>query len=524
MHHPATRRDNEPASEAFSVSHLVHTLRRYLPAITVSFLAVMVAYTLIALALYVSSPAQTTSSLGFRLEFSGAGDGNYPNGTRFSPSDITNTPILAKVYEQNDLERFITFDSFKTSIFILEANRAREVLRRQYEAKLADPKLTPLDRDRLEREFDTKSKSLSHSDYSINFVQQRRLSRVPATTINKYLHDILATFAAQAMKDRGGLDYRVPVVTRAIFADVEPARAENLLIATDMLRTKIVTAIATVDTLLTAPGAEVLRTEKERLSLPEIRGLFEDILRFRVQPLTRQLLASSVDDRPTVAAFLKSQVEYNTLRAEDARRKLQALSDALAQYQGRNNGTGSMGTETVTGRPAETPAGETVTPQLTESFIDRVVALATQPADLQYRQTAIQRIVRESMSLVPYETEAEYYKTVEATHSSASGGGLTREAARAQLAAAHAAALRAVDQLVEIHRLLSKNLNPGNVMYTITSGPSQRKERTVSLMQLAAYGVLVGAVALPLIIAACLIHNRVREEDAATDVETAARA
>jgi hypothetical protein len=516
MHQSPTWREAEPAADAFSISRLVHTIVSYLPVIITVFIAVMVAYLVFAVTSYAMAPSETVATLFFRLEFSGAENGKYPNGTKFSPTDIINTPILGKVYAENDLKRFLSFDRFKSRVYILESNPALESLRREYDAKLADPKLTPLDRDRLEREFDTKAQSLAHNDYSINFSQQSRVSTIPTSIIAKVLHDILGEFAEQAMKDRGGLDYKIPVVTRAIFVDSDPARAPNLTIATDMLRAKIRAATATIDALATAPGAEVLRTDKERLSLPEIRGRFEDIVRFRLQPLTMQLLASRIDDPGANAAFFRAQLEYNQLRAEETSRREAVLRNALSAYQNRDSATTPAGLapDSNAGARADAPSGGTVTPQVTESFIDRIVSMSTRTADLSYRQEVITKIISESMRVVPYQSEVDYYKAL----LTASGGGsaITRDEALRQLTTAYAAALQTVDQLVEIHQLLSKNLNPRNVMFSVTAPVAQYRERTISLRRLAVYGVLVALLSLPLIIAGCLIHNRVREEDEET--------
>jgi hypothetical protein len=515
MHHPATAPRDSAAGETFSVRHLFMTLRRYLPAILLSFLAVMIGYTILALALYVSAPTQTVTTLQFRLEFNGAEEQRYPNGTRFSPSDILNTPTLARVFDQNDMKRFMTFAEFKSQLFIVESNRALESLAREYQAKLADPKLSPIDRDRLEREYDTKSKSLAHNDYAINFVRTERLSKVPPTIIKKVLNDVLVAFAEQAMKDRGGLDYRVPVVTRAIFADINPSSTQNVAITTDMLRTKIRHAIGAIDTLLEIPGTDVLRTEREQISLPEVRGRFEDILRFNIQPLTRRLAASTVDDRTTVASFMQAQLEYNSMRAAEARKKEEVLKRALVTYQDpQRSQVASAAGSTTLPRGTEGTTGENVTPQLTESFIDRLVQLSTQSTDLGYRQRAVDDIIRESMALVPFESEIAHYENVLSAYATSGGvQPVTEDEARRQLGVAYANTLATIDQLVELYRLLSKNLNPGNVMYTTTAPPVQHTERTMSLMRLGIYGVLVGMLSLPLIIAACLIHNRMREEN-----------
>ncbi|MEA2339376.1 MAG: hypothetical protein QOE82_3383, partial [Thermoanaerobaculia bacterium] len=123
-----------------SISHLVHTLKAYAPAIILSLAAAAVLYVVAGVAIYVFSPSQRITSQAFRLDFEGASEAKYPNGIKFSASDITSTPILLKVFRENQLDRFTSFPSFSRSVFVLEANLDYERLAAEYQARLADPK------------------------------------------------------------------------------------------------------------------------------------------------------------------------------------------------------------------------------------------------------------------------------------------------------------------------------------------------------------------------------------------------
>ena len=71
-----------------------------------------------------------------------------------------------------------------------------------------------------------------------------------------------------------------------------------------------------------------------------------------------------------------------------------------------------------------------------------------------------------------------------------------------------------VGRVNEIYRAISSNLSPSKELYTLTAPPVARTEHSRSLTQLALYGVALLALSLPLTIIFCLIHARVREEDA----------
>ena len=92
------QRQEYPSQErhepAVSVSHLIHTLGKYLPAILLGMAAVMVVYIIVATAAYLLSPSQRSTSQAFRLDFKGADHGEYPNGVKFSTTEIVSAPIV----------------------------------------------------------------------------------------------------------------------------------------------------------------------------------------------------------------------------------------------------------------------------------------------------------------------------------------------------------------------------------------------------------------------------------------------
>ena len=87
-----------------SVSHLVHTLQAYTPVIVIAMLLMATGYSVCAILLDILSPTERTTMQPFRLEFRGAAEGTLPNGVRFSPSEIISTPILLRVYQQDNLD------------------------------------------------------------------------------------------------------------------------------------------------------------------------------------------------------------------------------------------------------------------------------------------------------------------------------------------------------------------------------------------------------------------------------------
>ena len=60
-------------------------------------------------------------------------------------------------------------------------------------------------------------------------------------------------------------------------------------------------------------------------------------------------------------------------------------------------------------------------------------------------------------------------------------------------------------------------MTPSTQLFTLTGPPSTRTLRSVSVPRLALYGLLLFLFSIPTLIAFCLLHNRVREEEAAKE-------
>src|SRR2546430_93521 len=205
--------EREPVVQPMSVTHFVHTLRAYAAVIVIAMISVAVGYAVYAILLYILSPAQRTTMQPFRLEFRGASLGTLPNGVRFEASEIVGTPIVLKVFQDNDLSRFTSPGDFSRSVFVLEANPAYEKLMADYQSRMSDPRLLPLDRDRIQKEFESKRESINRNEFAISYTRNSKAGGVPETLVRKVLIDILNTWAAFAINEQHALDYRVAVLS-----------------------------------------------------------------------------------------------------------------------------------------------------------------------------------------------------------------------------------------------------------------------------------------------------------------------
>lgn len=529
---PEPRQDfssSDRSEHPVSISHLVHTLRLYLPVIALGMAAVTIAYIIIATAAYLLTPSERVVSQTFRLDFKGADRGEYPNGTKFSAPEIVSAPILLKVFNQNNLGNYLSFADFSRSMVVLESNRAIEALNRDYQARLSDPKLTQIDRERIQREYEGKLASISKGQYALSYIRKTRGKDIPDVLLRKTINDVLTEWANFVANEQHVLEYRVAVLSPDVVSATS-VDGSNPVINIDMLRAKVQRVKHNIEQIRALPAADLVRTEKDAVSLSDVSIRLDEIVRFRLEPLANRAAAARLDDRAETLRFLETQLSYDQRQLEVQQGITEANRKALALYlAGKSAPEASLLSPGQTAAPS-TAAGaapETVMPQLSDSFIERVIQLATSQTDSLYRQFLTDRYRDASLLVVPLQEAVAYHQSLLAfVRSGATGDQISREVVDQQIAASREEVRGMVLKMHEIYKALSRNLNPSTELISLTGVPTTRVVRAISIRQLAMYGILTAFLALPLLIFLSLLHNRVREEDEADEVvhgETAER-
>jgi hypothetical protein len=502
----------EPAPSAFTATYIAHTLRNYRNVIALSVVAVAVGYLILAMAAYLLAPAVRLTTLPFRLEFTGSDKGEYPNGSKFSSSEIISTPVLNKTFRQNELQRFTNFTDFAEAVFVVESNEAREALAREYQARLADTRLTSIDRERIQREYELKAGSLSKNQFSVNYMRRRR-DNVPDAMAKKILHDILKNWADYAATEQHVLEHQVAVLSPEIIAP-QTAPTGNAILTTVILRGNVSKLMENIRDLRELPNAILLRT-KDGMSLDDISLQLENMLRYRLDPLVDRIAAARLDDRAETVRFLTTQLDYDTRTlewqvnaAETAQRTLDLYINAQSQRAVPPVKIAPPSPDDKTG----TSDNETVMPQLSDTFIDRLIQLTSRQGDNAFRQKMAEKYQEASLAIGPAKAAVAYDKTV--LESVRNSGGTIAAADSNQIRQELETTRLNVRQLAmkvqEIHKIASRNLNPATELVTATT-PRTRVDRGLSLKFLILLGMLLTLAALVASILFSLFHSRVRD-------------
>jgi hypothetical protein len=500
--------EEQERNRGFSAATILNAIRANLMPILLTIIAAAIGYFLLAMTYALLKPVQRQSTLGFRLEFAGADQGEYPNGVKFSGGDIIDTPVLRTVFDANQLGRFMNFRDFSRSVVVLEANAVLDALAREYEAKLANPKLTAVERERLENQYEQKRASLRKNEYSLNLTTREGVTRVPNTVTAKVLSDILRTWSDFAANRRQVLLYRVPLVSQHTVGR-QSAFDDDLLASLLFLRVTAVELQNNIDALKRLPGAEVIRSEKRRVSLNELDLELAQIQRAGIEYLINAALKSGVTDRARAIALVESQLAYDTRVLTAAEDRVRVLRTSLEDYLRGTAGPSK----------AIAPAGEPIPGQtddgivMTDTFLDRIVALAEDASDLSYRQRYSDEIRGAALATVPLRGTVEYQTQLleQIRRGGDSAAGLSPEVLRTQ----HAAVVRNLQQIAadleDVRGVLSRSLTTSSQMYTVAGPAATVAERGVSMAKLALGGAIVVFLATILAVLGAILHYQLRK-------------
>jgi hypothetical protein len=503
--------DPERDDSVLSLQPVVTVLRRYRRTLLRGTIAGVAAIVALGVVLYLALPTEHYASLQFRVLFAGAENGTYPNGMRFSAADIVAKPVLTEVFKTNDLQQYTQFEPFKNAMFVLQSNRQLELLAYEYAAKLADNKLTPVDRARIEDEFKKKRESLNTAEFSLNFRRSERIKRLPRNVVAKVFDDTLNEWARQARDQKGALKYDIAVFSRNILQPELVAR-EDYIIAVDVLRTKVNKILANIEQISRIPGAATMRSGKSRLSLAEIRSNLQDLLRFDIEPSITLITSAKLTRDPQRArVYVQDQLRQINLSHEASAQRVKAIQDPLRDYvtmsMATRSGSAPQRAEGSQG-PLTTPA---LIPQLGESFLQQVIDLSTQNNDAKYRQGLTDRVIDEGLQVASDDRERVYYQELTRALGSWTKSAESPESKdlTARLEKAYQVVGASLDDVVSIYEDLSaKNLNPATQLYQVTEPFAQHTEPALSLPRLVLF-MAIGCVFVALgLFVACFVHYR----------------
>ncbi len=502
--------------DEISLRPYFETVWRYRSVIGLSLAGMAIVLTLLAATLYLSMPKERIASVGVRFLFTGAERGKYPNGTPFNASEIVSSAVLNAVYASNDLKRYASVEQLQQSLSVSQTNQALQQLDFDYQARLSDTKLTPVDRDKLAAEFTQKRGAIRVPEFTLNLYRRERLGEMPDVLVEKVLSDLLEIWAKQADTEQGAARPDIDVVSRDVFARAGVA-SDSFLVRVDILRTGSQRLVAALTELQNVPGARAVRTTDGHSLGDELTSV-ENILKFDVEPLMgmARLTSERPQDRLVLSAYLTNQLDRYRLDLRAANTRAQTLQTSLRDYMAQRGSRVDDAATPVGTKPLPPAASASLgVPQLTDSFIDRLMEMsaASQSTEVEYRRDLTNRFIAANDDAAVAEREIGYYENLLNQFSTPSsvGGAVGADLVSRRLAAAFDALNQSVDRVQKLYDAISiQTLNPSRRLYTITQPLGFQTVTSVRWRTVVVAFVMTMMLTLILAIIACLVHKTYR--------------
>lgn len=399
---------------------ILRLLKEHGRATIIAALAVAAVVGLVAVTyFFFLQPVRRVSSLEFRPTFEGVARNQYPNGLPFQESDIVRGSVIDAVYDANSLADYCDREVFRSGFFVEERSDESSFLDAEYQARLAAPTLTAVERQSIQAEYTSKREALP-VQFRLVFVTPKACEGIPGLVVSKIMSDVLATWANQSETKRGVLNHQVEMLTPSIM-DVGLSDEGSRLLRADLIRTALERVVRNVQVVNSLPGAHLVRLGSERTTFGEIGNRLVDLMRSRLEPLVVSAGRSMVREASGWVAETLASAEREQQLAE---KRAGAYLSALREYSGIS--------EPVPSGRANEPLGNqgsdvmTVSPQVDVAFIERMIQMSE--VNAVFRQELTESMVEANIAAATAGQRASYYRQLLQSMRSPTGASLVSPA------------------------------------------------------------------------------------------------
>ena len=397
-----TNPEKPEANGEIQLGDLFRPLLQYRRLIWQGTLAVTAAAALMGAFYLVFQPRAWTATLGFRPVFEGADDGMYPNGIPFAATDVTDASIVSAAFAKNELQSYCSADAFRSGLGVRESSAALQFLSLEFQARLSDPRLSSIDRQRLQEEFTGRRASMPR-EYDLVFSRPVACATMPDALVLKMMTDVLEEWAVESQARRGVLKMTVGILTPAVFEPPNAADA-TILVRADLVRARVMRVILNIAEVERLPGSELVTIGENRVGLVEVRMRLEDLMHARLDPLIG--MAGRGLGRES-ARWVSQALNSATADYQAAEKRAEAYRLALREYSGVA-ATPASSTGTAAGKPQSSSDVQTLTPQIDRTFIAGIVELSA--TNTAFRQEITRKLIDSSIAAVNLAQVMEHYR------------------------------------------------------------------------------------------------------------------
>jgi hypothetical protein len=346
---------------------------------------VLLVLTASALAIFrLMLPVTTVFISQFHFTFPGAELGRFPNGTQFTINEIIDPAILDVAYDQLEIgkygmkrEKF--YDAFSIRPFLLTENEISD----RFHQQLADRRLSFSERERVEQQLKNQLDQTSRGAAELSFIVRSGIS-IPTEVGRAIVQKVPFIWSQLAIEKKGVL--RIPgfsgtktlISQSSLDRQLLPLRIVSLTVAGQRLQDRAIELIKT-------PGVTTMADPVSGESIRDIERDLSDFELLQISPLRGSLITYHFDaGGDELQRIVERQIANDDIQIADLTKQADALGDNIAQFVQATTGYKGRTVETKGGAEGAAVGGATTIPQVSESFIDKIIELTR--ADRQSEQ------------------------------------------------------------------------------------------------------------------------------------------
>ncbi len=321
------------------------------------------------------APGSTSYRQAIALNVPGAKAGYYPNGTRFSPTDLRGAAILKQAHAASGLERYgVTFVDFDAALTVRSYSPAMDQANLRFRSLMAQPAITLDDRRRLEDEY-LKTIAEIGGDGALVTLALRDDQAVPADVAKAALAALLNEWSRLHI-DRLGVAAAPNARDSALLLDEAAIAALDVPMAHMAIIGAQADLEARVRRLGTVPGFSDISAGTGKRTLMDVDRDAATVGTVLIAQVLTPIAKAGLARDPSMAKLtMSSLIGEDRIRAATLEQSIRRIDEIVAQADAtRAGGTAGDGNTTV---------------QLGDATVSRLVDLAVENADLPFRRSLL---------------------------------------------------------------------------------------------------------------------------------------
>ena len=334
--------------------------------------------------------------------FSGATEGEFPNGNKFSANDVIASQILRRVYDSNsDLASAASYADFVEAVSISYGFSAIDFLE-NYVSNLADSdrKVTVEQfNQRVEQYMQVLSqKNRSTATITLNNSELRLSQNI----ISRVLKDIASIWSDYSIDQRGVLDKFSTFSASPIPADTN---SQDIFLVVNILDDIAKTTTEQLTLFALEPGASSFTLPDGGYSYQDLQTELDLLIKYQLNLMknliTNEIIRSDISDDTLRGEFVEARLKQLKSRENELTRIITVYEQSIDQFDNfasspaatANPGTGAVRGTTI------------YSPQYNENFVNTMLDLGSKLADPEFRKQLIQTKIEISTDLEEIRTE-----------------------------------------------------------------------------------------------------------------------